>query len=182
MDYDELTEQLLENGFEFDKREEMAEFVQCVHAVLDHEGGYVNDKDDPGGETKYGISKRAYPNVDIKGLTKHGACELYYKDYWRKYRVSDLPERIRNCYFDMCVNMGGNRACTILQKVVNAKGGTLKIDGRIGKNTVAQTFKRNPEPDRMVAYRVKYYCDLIVSKPRLEKYFYGWFKRAVADM
>ena len=48
-------------------------FDQVIDRVLAHEGGYVNDPDDPGGETKYGISKKAYPKIDIKNLTKEEA-------------------------------------------------------------------------------------------------------------
>jgi hypothetical protein len=59
-------------------------FERAVAFVLRHEGGYVNDPRDPGGETKYGISKRAYPRLDIKGLTEADAKEIYRRDYWEK--------------------------------------------------------------------------------------------------
>jgi len=56
-------------------------FERCIAFVLRHEGGYVNDPRDPGGETKYGISKRAYPGLDIKNLTEEQAKEIYRQDY-----------------------------------------------------------------------------------------------------
>ncbi|KWT77357.1 glycosyl hydrolase 108 family protein [Candidatus Magnetominusculus xianensis] len=59
-----------------------AYYTAAVRFVLDAEGGYVNDPDDPGGETKYGISKRAYPSLDIKSLTIEDAKRLYRRDYW----------------------------------------------------------------------------------------------------
>ena len=51
-------------------------FDEIIDVVLHHEGGYVNDPKDPGGETNYGISKRAYPDVDIKNLTEDGAKDI----------------------------------------------------------------------------------------------------------
>ena len=48
-------------------------FEEIIDNVLESEGGYVNDKDDPGGETNMGISKRAYPDLDIKNLTREEA-------------------------------------------------------------------------------------------------------------
>ena len=56
------------------------DFNEAIEIVLKHEGGYVNDIDDPGGETMMGISKKAYPNLDIKNLTKEDVKNIYYKD------------------------------------------------------------------------------------------------------
>ena len=47
----------------------MSEFDKYFEELIGHEGGYVNDPDDRGGETKYGISKLSYPSLDIKNLT-----------------------------------------------------------------------------------------------------------------
>ena len=58
-----------------------------IENVIKHEGGYVNDPSDPGGETKYGISKKAYPKVDIKNLTLDDAIEIYKDDYWLPAKV-----------------------------------------------------------------------------------------------
>ena len=55
----------------------MAEFKLAIPRVITNEGGYVNDPDDPGGETKYGISKRSYPALDIKNLTVEQATAIY---------------------------------------------------------------------------------------------------------
>ena len=64
-------------------------FTEAIGVILYHEGGYVNDKDDPGGETMMGISKRAYPNLDIKGLTEDDVKEIYHKDYWLKGKITN---------------------------------------------------------------------------------------------
>jgi len=63
-----------------------------VPHVLKREGGYVDDPTDRGGETKYGISKRSYPQLDIKNLTLEQALEIYRKDYWKPSRVEKLPD------------------------------------------------------------------------------------------
>ena len=62
-------------------------FDILVKKVLKHEGGYVNDPSDPGGETKYGISKRAFPDLDIKNLTEEQAILIYYDEYWLDAKV-----------------------------------------------------------------------------------------------
>jgi len=66
----------------------MANFDKVIDKVLINEGGYVNDPHDSGGETNFGISKRAYPNVNIKELTTAGAKSIYKKDYWDKVKGS----------------------------------------------------------------------------------------------
>ena len=81
-------------------------FNEIIEVVLEHEGGYVNDPDDAGGETKYGIAKRWYPNVDIKNLTKEEAKKIYHMDYWNPAKCNEVPKHLRHIYFDMCVNFG----------------------------------------------------------------------------
>jgi lysozyme family protein len=84
-------------------------FDQIMAFVLKHEGGYVNDPRDPGGETKYGISKRAYPRVNIKALTLEGAREIYRRDYWD--RLGGIEDDLcRMAAFDTAVNCGISRA------------------------------------------------------------------------
>ena len=73
--------------------------------ILKEEGGYVNDPDDPGGETNMGISRRQYPNEDIKGMTTIRATELYRHDYWLKYGCDKLHWPMNLYVFDAAVNM-----------------------------------------------------------------------------
>ena len=152
-------------------------FEEIIDIVLEHEGGYVNDPDDAGGETKYGIAKRWYPDVDIKNLTKEQAKKIYHTDYWRRGKCDDVPPQLRHIYFDMCVNQGKGRAVKILQRAANAKGAELKVDGGMGPKTLAAM--EGVELDRVRAYRVKYYADLVTRKPDLEKFYFGWFRRAL---
>ena len=152
-------------------------FDDIIEVVLHHEGGYVNDPDDPGGETNFGIAKRSHPDVDIKNLTKDGAKEIYYQDYWIKNRVTQMPEDLKHIYFDMCVNQGRGRAVKILQRSANAKGADLVVDGGLGPKTISAL--NGVELDRVRAYRIKYYADLVTRKPDLEKFYFGWFRRGL---
>ena len=161
------------------EKEEMSKFDDIIEVVLEHEGGYVNDPKDPGGETNFGIAKRSHPDVDIKNLTKEGAKEIYKEVYWDKNKVESLPEELWHIYFDMCVNQGKSRAVKIIQRAVNGKGGSLTVDGGMGPMTITAIGKSRVELDRVRAYRVKYYSDLVTKKPDLERFYFGWFKRAL---
>ncbi len=158
--------------------EVLTEFDDIIEVVLEHEGGYVNDPKDPGGETKYGVSKRAYPDVDIKGLTVEGAKEIYKRDYWDKNKVDTVPTNLKHIYFDMAVNMGKGRAVKILQEASNGKNKTkIDVDGGLGPAT--RRALEGVELQRVRAYRVKYYANLVERKPDLEKFYFGWFRRSL---
>ena len=79
-------------------------FDTAVTAVLSYEGGYVNDPNDPGGETNWGISKRAYPNLDIRNLTRDRAIQIYRRDYWDSLGCDQFPPAIVIALFDSAVN------------------------------------------------------------------------------
>jgi lysozyme family protein len=85
-------------------------FPKAVDFILAHEGTYSNDLGDPGGETHWGISKRAYPNLDIKNLTRDQAIEIYRKDYWQKCGCDAMPWPMDLIVFDSAVNCGPIRA------------------------------------------------------------------------
>ena len=121
-------------------------FSSVIEMVLHHEGGYVNHPNDPGGETKYGISKRAYPEIDIASLTEEDAGEIYFKDYWSKIKGDDLPRGVTCVVMDYGVNSGISRASKALQRACGIKEG----DGIIGPHTLAAvwtTVKNEGEED-----------------------------------
>jgi len=155
----------------------MKTFDEIIEKVLEHEGGYVNDPTDLGGETKYGITKRFYPDVDIKNLTIEQAKEIYKNDYWDKNRVESLPQELWHIFFDMCVNMGRRTAVKVLQRAAVNKGKNIEVDGGLGPMTIGAL--KGVEIDRVRAFRVKYYVDLINNKPEQEKFYLGWFRRAL---
>lgn len=107
-------------------------FVRAVNLVLQHEGGYVNDPRDPGGETKFGISKRAYPDEDIANLTRERAMELYHRDYWLPIKGDEMTSDVATMVFDMAVNMGVGKAARVLQRALG-----VKEDGVLGPVTLS---------------------------------------------
>ena len=119
-------------------------FDKAVEMVLRHEGGYVNDPKDPGGETRFGISKRAYPDVDILHLTEDEAKAIYRRDYWDKLRTDEIPEPLAICLFDAAVNMGRDKAVRLLQRACG-----VAQDGVMGGNTIAAA---NRLPDAVVRF------------------------------
>lgn len=94
-------------------------FERCVAFVLRHEGGYVNDPRDPGGETRYGISKRAYPMLNIRDISIEDAKMIYRKDYWDKGGCGSLDWPMCLIHFDSCVNLGVGRATALKTKSFN---------------------------------------------------------------
>ena len=113
---------------------------EIIKNVLRREGGdkITRDPDDPGGLTKFGISKRSNPDVDIENLTEDDAVLIYLEKYWKPSRASELPFQLQDMYFDMVVNFGQRRAVRILQEACNSKSKSngLVVDGRIGPNTL----------------------------------------------
>ena len=153
-------------------------FDKLIESVLSHEGGYSNDKVDPGGETNFGISKRQYPDIDIKNLTVERAKEIYYQDYWLKGKCDKLPINLQAIYFDMCVNFGLRGACRVLQQAVNGKKpNKLVEDGRIGPNTIMHS--KGVEAYLLRAYRVLKFAKIVLKTKKMEKYWFGWYRRAI---
>lgn len=86
--------------------------------LIGHEGGYVNNPNDPGGETNWGISKRAYPNIDIKALSRDGAKVIYRRDFWDRLGADTLYDGVAFQLFDFAVNSGIETAVRYLQRAV----------------------------------------------------------------
>lgn len=114
----------------------MNTFDMAVALVLKNEGGYVNDPDDPGGETNFGISKASYPALDIKNLTQAQAIAIYQRDFWDRYGMSRVPATIAPKLFDAIVNMGYSAAVRCLQQALRAMGWAVTVDGDMGVQTL----------------------------------------------
>lgn len=106
-------------------------FDASMAEVFSHEGGYVNDPRDPGGETNMGISKRSYPSEDIRGMTRERAAAIYRRDYWNRVKGDQLPDGIDLVAFDPAVNSGVSRGSRWLQSALG-----VTQDGKIGPQTV----------------------------------------------
>lgn len=150
-------------------------FETVVHMVLEHEGGYVNHPSDPGGETKYGISKRAYPDVDIAELTKDDAADLYKRDYWDRIKGDDLPVGVACVVMDYAVNSGISRASKALQSVCGITNG----DGIIGPATLnaVWTTAKNDGELSVVEGVIKQRQEFIRGLSIYETFGKGWERR-----
>lgn len=154
-------------------------FLAQMQRTFKFEGGYVNDPDDPGGETKYGISKRSFPRVDIKNLTKKQAEDIYWRYYWLPlYDV--MPERVGQKVFDLAINTGRKRAHQFLQKGLRSLGYKISVDGVIGQRTMV-TIENAVDADAdiygaLVAQAETYYRNL-ARRGRFSKYLRGWLRR-----
>ena len=142
-------------------------FEEIIEVVLEHEGGYVNDPHDAGGETNFGIAKKFNPDVDIKNLTKEGAKEIYYEKYWKPSKANQVPDRLKHIYFDMVVNFGQGGAVKVLQRAAVAKGHNISIDGGIGPATIKAI--QNVETDRVRAYRVLKFANIVLPYSIVKK-------------
>ena len=153
------------------------DYKEIISKVLHHEGGYVNDPKDLGGETNFGITKRWYPDLDIKNLTKEDAIEIYKKDYWDRFKLDEFPKHLQHIYFDMVVNFGKSGAVKVLQRAANAKNKEkIDVDGGIGPATLKAI--QNLELERVRAYRVLRFANLVIKKPEQERFWFGWYRRA----
>lgn len=150
-------------------------FDQAFEKVIGHEGGYSNDKRDPGGETKYGISKRAYPFLDIKNLTLEHAKEIYRQDYWNRLKLDQFPECVRFDLFDAAVNSGVKAAAKMLQKACE-----VIPDGIIGQQTIAAANSMDPEQldSRLSGQRLLFLTEL----KTFPTYGRGWVKRVATNL
>lgn len=94
------------------------DFETAIERVLGHEAGYVNDPNDPGGETKWGISRRSYPHLNIKELTREGAKGIYHRDFWLRLRADKLSDGVAYQLLDFAVNSGIETAIRYLQRAL----------------------------------------------------------------
>jgi len=154
-----------------------ASFDVAVKTVLVNEGGYVNNPADPGGETKYGISKRAHPDVDIKNLTPQGAAEILRHEYWQYQDCNS--QNVATKMLDMSVNLGPGTATILCQKALNDIGQAVKVDGRWGPKTQA-TLNGSLESEILPEIRVhqsSYYVELVAKRPDLYPFLTTWLRR-----
>ena len=142
-----------------------------LERVFGFEGGYSNDPKDPGGETKYGISKRAYPKVDIAALTRERAAEIYAKDYAKPFLR--LHPALGYQMFDFSINVGVNKATKILQLILD-----VTVDGKLGPKTLAAIVDARLVAERLLAERLEYYTGL----RGWERYGKGWARRVAENL
>lgn len=152
---------------------EEALFDRAFTLLIGEEGGYVDDPRDPGGETKFGISRRAYPDLDIAALTLDQARAIYRRDYWQPLGCEDLSWPTALVLFDAGVNMGLRRATMLLQEALGEVA-----DGIIGPRTRAALAAQDGDPElviRFQAERALFYASLGTFR----HFGRGWLRRTL---
>ena len=180
----------------------MPSVEEVAAQIVAREGGYVNDPDDPGGATNYGVTIGTMKSLgldlnkdgrvdanDVKMLTRGQAQQIFVEHYFRRPRLAELPPAVQASVFDMYVNAGAN-AVKILQRLVARMGFAASADGVIGPRTLAAAHDAAAAaPDHFAdAYgiaRRNYYYSLADQRPASRKYARsksggkgGWITRA----
>jgi len=136
--------------------------------------GYVNIKQDTGGETKFGVAKNANPDLDITNLTMEQAMQVYFDRYWIPGKCDKLSAAVSAIHFDGCVNHGVGRANKFLQTSVG-----VTADGSIGPVTLNTISIKNQKEivEAISALRLKFYNDIVANKPSQKVFLKGWTNR-----
>lgn len=176
----------------------MAEFQPAFQNTISTEGGYVNDPQDPGGETYKGIARKIWskwPGWQTIDLLKHQIGfpqsidkdvilqkeveDFYLIEFWDRLHLDAITnQEIANSIFDFAVNAGINTSATLAQLVVE-----VTTDGIIGKNTIAAINAFNTEHflAAFTVAKIARYVNIVKKRPTSRKYFYGWVIRALGE-
>lgn len=151
------------------------DFDTAFERLLGHEGGYVNDPRDPGGETKFGISKRSYPGEDIAGLTLERAKLIARRDFWGPAGCDSVPHSVKFDLFDTAYNSSPKWAIKFLQRAVGEVD-----DGVMGSRTLLALQSMDPErlQARFNGWRLDYLNDL----PTWPSFGRGWAQRVAENL
>lgn len=175
---------------------------QIAENIVAREGGYVNDPDDPGGATNFGVTIHTMRRLgldldrdgtvtaaDVRRLTREQAINIFLEHYFNRPLIAELPQPMHATVFDMYVNAGGN-AVKILQRLLSEMGYGVTVDGALGPKSIAAVrAAHRASPDHLVdAYgiaRRNYYFRLADRRAASRKYARtrsggkgGWIKRA----
>lgn len=150
-------------------------FDTAFDRLMGHEGNYVNNPKDPGGETRWGISKRAYPHIDIKNLTREHAKTIYYTDFWLRIADGLFYDGVAFQAFDFAVNSGIETAVRALQRAVG-----VADDGHWGpvSTGAAALLSESDTILRLLAERLEFMTKL-VNWPDASR---GWARRIAANL
>ncbi len=149
------------------------DFDTAFDRLIGNEGGYVNNPNDPGGETNWGIAKRSYPNIDIANLTKEQAKAIYLRDFWTP--LGDAHPAIKFQAFDFAVNSGIQTAIRKLQAAIG-----VADDGHWGPVSAAKLASMDVSDVimRYVAQRLRFWASLSTWS----EFGKGWAMRAAKQL
>ena len=156
-------------------------FLSAFKSLMCFESGYCNHPLDLGGETKFGISKRYYPNLDIKNIALDDAKRIYHNDFWNRYGYDQIRNiKIASKVFSITVNTGPKQSHVILQRALNAAGFIIEDDGIFGPKTIEATNRANLKVliATLKSENAAFYRLLIKNNPSQSKFIHGWMKRA----
>lgn len=179
----------------------MATFDAAIKLALKHEGGLVDDEDDKGGITNYGISlgyallsndlklfdinrDNKVDADDIREITQEEAKEIYKKEWWDKYKYFLIDDQdIANKVLDISINIGPKSTHKHLQKATNLlypSNSQLKIDGILGPKTFGAVNKACSHQllKHFVELICDYYRNICAKNVPLRKFLRGWLNRA----
>jgi len=145
--------------------------------IFGNEGGYVNRPpgEDPGGETKWGITKRYYPDLDIKNLSLKRASEIYERDYIQPFLKEGIPPSIVYQLTDFAVNSGVHQAICSLQRSLG-----LVDDGKLGPKSIAK-IQETSESDLVMLLTAER-LDFLTSLKNWSSNSKGWTRRLAKNL
>lgn len=154
-------------------------FERAFAFVIEEEGGLVNIADDKGGRTKYGISHRSYPSVNLDTLTIEGAKQLYYRDYFRVVRGDVLPWPLSLILFDWAVHSGTVTAILALQRILGCH-----IDGKFGPETKASALAAHQQQlvEELIEERLESMIVIALGDPSQAKFLKGGWKNRIVRL
>ncbi len=180
----------------------MRDVEQIAKDIVAREGGFVDDPDDSGGATKYGVTLGTARRLgldkdddgdvdvrDVRALTRQDAASVFLRHYFEQPKIEQLPEILWPSVFDMYVNAGG-RAVKILQELLGQMGHQISVDGVIGPQTTAAAQAAaaaapNHLADAYGIARRNFYFRLADQRPKSRKFARtrsgekgGWIRRA----
>lgn len=175
---------------------------EIAEGIVAREGGFVNDPDDPGGATNYGVTIHTMRRLgldltgdgkvseaDVRKLTREQATDIFVRHYYTAPHIDALPDCLQPQVFDMYVNAGAN-AVKILQRLLGDMGFPCDADGAIGPQTIraaqsAADAAPSHLPDAYAIARRNWYYALADARPASRKYARrrdggkgGWITRA----
>lgn len=174
----------------------MADFTHAFRLMMSHEGGYVNDPDDPGGETYKGVARKIHSkwdgwfkvdmlkrqagfpaNLDRDVDLQEAVSDFYRITFWDPMKGDEMiDQEVANSIFDFGVNAGLSTSTALAQMVVGAKA-----DGVIGPKTLEALNSFNSEHflAAFTVAKIARYVTIVKKRPTSRKYIYGWVCRAL---
>jgi lysozyme family protein len=174
----------------------MADFKPAFEKTIAHEGGYVNDPDDPGGETYKGVARKIHSkwlgwhiidllkrqsgfpaNLDTNEELQAEVENFYEIQFWNRISGSLIAKQaVANSIFDFAVNAGVGTSATLAQMVADSPA-----DGVLGKNSAEAINRMDPDHFQaaFTVAKIARYVNIVKKRPTSRKYFYGWVIRAL---